>query len=46
MLGKSGKRWKRNKNRATYVDDLLRYEFTPSEGIEQSLKPSMPCQEI
>jgi hypothetical protein len=36
----------RDKNWATYVDDPLCHEFTPSEGIEQRLKPSMPSQEI
>jgi len=43
MLGKSGEAMRRGKDQGTYVDDPLRHEFTPSEGIKQCLKFSMPC---
>lgn len=36
----------RGKDEGTYVNDPLCHEFTPSEGIKQSLQFSMPCQEI
>ena len=46
MLGKSGKRWEERRKIWTHVDDPLCHEFAPSEGIEESLELSMPCQEI
>ena len=36
----------RGKEEETYVDDPLCDEFTPSDGIKQSLQLSMPRQEI
>lgn len=42
MVGKSGKRCREK----TYVDDLVRHEFTPPEGMKECLELSMPRQEI